>query len=90
MKKALKTQTGLSHVMSVLAEHEAACRALVSDVHAHLPPVPPTTAQTAPVTAPPNASPATTATTSAVSALASAFPALSTKVKLNSILKEKK
>jgi hypothetical protein len=85
LKKKLKTQHGLSHVMSLLAEEEASNTALISGIQIQLPPPP----ASAPATAP-TATPTATTSTAAVSALASAFPALSTKVKLNSILKNKK
>lgn len=79
-RKAVKSADGLSHVMSVLLSEESANSALVSALQPTLPPPP---------AAVPPARPANTATSNAatVSALASAFPALSTKVKLNGILK---
>jgi hypothetical protein len=81
LRKAIKTQKGLSHVMTVLAEEESANFALVSNVQAQLTPAPAT------VPPPPPAPPATN--TAAVSALATAFPALATKVKLTGLLKNK-
>jgi hypothetical protein len=81
LRKAIKTQKGLSHVMTVLAEEESANFALVSNVQAQL------TAAPGTVLPPPPAPPATN--TAAVSALATAFPALATKVKLTGILKNK-
>ena len=85
LKKKLKTQHGLSHVMSLLAEEEASNTALISGIQIQLPPPPAATPASAPA-----ATPTASTSTAAVSALASAFPALSTKVKLNSILKNKK
>jgi hypothetical protein len=82
LKRAIKTQKGLSHVMSLLAAEESANIALISNVKAQLPPAP-DTVPTA-VVPPPNLLP-----NAAVGALAAAFPALTTKVKLNSILKKK-
>ncbi len=80
-KKAIGTQSGLSHVMSVLRDEESSSTGLISALQpAPLPPAP--TAAPGPatsVTAPP--------TNASIAALASAFPALSTKVKLNGILK---
>jgi hypothetical protein len=68
--------------MSLLAAEESANIALISNVKAQLPPAP-DTVPTA-VVPPPNLLP-----NAAVGALAAAFPALTTKVKLNSILKKK-
>ena len=82
MKKALKTQSGLSHVMSAIAEEEVAHAALVSSIGASLPPPPAAT--------PPTVPPANASSAAAIGAIAAAFPALSTKVKLNSILKKTK
>ena len=81
LKKAIRTQKGLSHVMSLLAEEESANAALISDVKAQLPPA------AAPSPSVPPTAPASNNAT--IGALATAFPALSTKVKLNSILKKK-
>ena len=83
LKKAIKTQKGLSHVMSLLAKEESANIALISNVQAQLPPPPPPAKAPTFVLPPPNP------TNAAVGALATAFPALSTKVQLNSILKKK-
>jgi hypothetical protein len=79
-KKALKTPKGLSHIMSVLREEETKNSGLISALQPSLPPAP--AGNEAP--AAPPAQPA------AVSALASQFPAISTKVTLNSILKNSK
>jgi hypothetical protein len=78
-KKALKTPKGLSHIMSVLREEETNNSGLISALQPSLPPAP--AGNEAP---PPPSQPA------AVSALASQFPAISTKVTLNSILKNSK
>lgn len=83
LRKAIKTQNGLSHVLAVLAEEESANVAFVSNVQVQLTPAP---VPPPPLTVPP-AAPGTNA--AAVSALATAFPALATKVKLNGILKKK-
>lgn len=85
MKKALKTESGLSHVMSVLAEEESSNSAFVAGLGVKLPAAPNVpTANASTVNASSTQSPY-----AAVSAIAAAFPALSTKVKLNSILKKK-
>ena len=81
-KRAIKTQKGLSHVMYVLTDEENANAALVSSLAVQLPPAPAPVPPPAP-TAPVNPS------SVAVGTIAAAFPALSTKVKLNSILKKK-
>ena len=80
LRKVIKTQKGLSHVMTLLAEEESTNVALVANVQAQLPP-PAATAQ------PPPVAPATNA--AAIGTLATAFPALATKVKLTGILKNK-
>ena len=80
LKKAIKTQKGLSHVMSLLAEEESANVALISNVKAQLP--------SAHATVPPIVPPPVLPPNAAIGALATVFPALSTKVKLNSILKK--
>lgn len=86
LKKAIKSRDGISHVMSVLAEEESINDALISGLRVELPPtvvaVPPPT----PLVAPPTA-PVVTSNNYVISALSTAFPALSTRVKLNSILK---
>lgn len=76
-KKALKTPKGLSHIMSVLREEETNNSGLISALQPTLPPAPANTA--APVPPP--------AQDASISALATQFPAMSTKVTLNSILK---
>ena len=81
-RKALKTQSGLAHVMSELADAESATAPLVAALQPTLPPAP-----SNPPTAPPRAA---QPSSSSVGALAAAFPALSTSVKLNSILKNDK
>ncbi len=84
-KKALKTPQGISHIMSVLQDEESNNTGIISALAptpAPLPPAPPAAPAAAP-TAPANAS-------STVATIAATFPALSTKVKLNSILKNGK
>ena len=81
-KKALKTPKGISHIMSVLKDEETNNSGLISALQpAALPPAP----AAAPVPAPSVLPPAS----SSVASIAAAFPALSTKVKLNGILKNK-
>lgn len=76
-KKALKTLQGLSPIMSVLREEETNNSGLISALQPSLPPVPASTDIPAPPTAP----------SALVSVLVTQFPAMSTKVTLNSILK---
>jgi len=77
-KKAIKTQSGLSHVMSVMLAEESDASPIIAAMLPQLPPTPITPAPPRPVG------------TTSVGALAAAFPALSTKMKLNSILKNGK
>ena len=82
-KKALKTPHGISHIMSVLQDEESNNSGLISALQpASLPPAPSGAPTPAPSAPPPAAS--------SVAAIAAAFPALSTKVKLNGILKNGK
>lgn len=82
-KKALKTPQGISHIMSVLQDEESNNSGLISALQpAQLPPAPAGAPTPAPSVPPPAAS--------SVAAIAAAFPALSTKVKLNGILKNAK
>lgn len=80
-KKALKTPQGISHIMSVLKDEESNNSGIISALQ-------PAALPTAPASKVP--APAPTAAPSSVAALAAAFPALSTKVQLNSILKNGK
>ena len=85
-KKALSTKKGLSHVMSTLLEAEQQTAPLVAALQPNLPPAPASNPPSAPTPDAPTA-PAPTTAAASVAQLAVAFPALSTKVKLNSILK---
>ena len=93
-RKAIKTQDGLSHVMTLLAKEEASNAALISGIQSQLPSVPPVMSPSTPIvpslqTTSVAATNSTPSNAAAISALATAFPALSTKVKLNGILKKK-
>ena len=77
-QKAIKTQSGLSHIMSVMMAEEACSNGIVAAMHPALPPVP-----AKPALQPPPVP----QSAAMISTLAAAFPALSTKVKLTSILK---
>ena len=88
-KKAMKTQNGLSHIMSVLMEEEQSNASIDSALQqppprTHIPPPPamPPTVTQKPVNNP--------VPSAAISQLSATFPALATKVKLQSILKSKK
>lgn len=87
LKKAIKSRDGLSHVMSVLAEEESTNAALISGLRVELPPTAVAAPPPTPLVAPPTA-PVVTSNNAVISALSTAFPALSTRVKLNSILKK--
>ena len=87
LKKAIKSRDGLSHVMSVLAEEESTNAALISGLRVELPPTAVAAPHPTPLVAPPTA-PVVTSNNAVISALSTAFPALSTRVKLNSILKK--
>ena len=81
MKKAMKTPEGLAHIMSIMAEEEEKSSAYVSSLRSSLqstslPPVP--------AGAPPSAPPIQ------VGSVEATYSNLSTKVKLQSILKRKK
>ena len=78
-KRALKTQSGISHVMSVMCEEENKNAPLVSTLQPHIPTPMHTSVPLAPST--------TLLTIANISELAGAFPKLSTKIKLNTILK---
>jgi hypothetical protein len=84
MKKAMKTPEGLAHIMSIMAEEEERSSAYVSSLRSSLqstplPPVP-AGAPTAAPSAPPIQ----------VGSVEATYSNLSTKVKLQSILKRKK
>ena len=87
-KKAIKTPGGLSHVMSVLISEEQSNSSIVSAVQQTKPPqfLPP-----APTTSIPSIqqgpAPNFQVQSAAIIQLAAAFPALATKVQLQSILK---
>ena len=81
----MKTQNGLSHIMSVLMEEEQSNATIVSALAPPLAPAPPPPAVPPPVK--PVAQPIPSA---AISQLSAAFPALATKVKLQNILKPNK
>lgn len=85
-KKAIKTKSGLAHVMATMVQEENEHASIVAAIQPALPPPP----ATIPPRAPPTIAAATQQSAAAVatiSHLAAAFPALSTKIKLNSILK---
>ena len=82
-KKALKSSGGLAHIMSTLKEAETSNASLIAALQPSLPPAP-APAPPARPTAP--AAPAASAA-GLVGSLAQSFPALSTKVKINSIMK---
>ena len=84
-KKAMKTQNGLSHIMSVLMEEEQSNATIASALAPPLAPVPPPPAVPPPVTPVAQLIPS-----AAISQLSAAFPALATKVKLQNILKPNK
>ena len=79
-KKALNTKKGLSHVMSTLMEAEQQSAPLVAALQPTLPTAPAAASVAAPAATP-------TPAPAQVAQLAATFPALSTKVKLTSILK---
>ena len=82
---AIKTQNGLSHIMSVLMEEEQSNSTIASSLTpppAHILPHPPVPPPVQPVAQP--------ILSAAISQLSAAFPALATKVKLQNILKSKK
>lgn len=87
-KKALKTPNGISHVMSVLRDAEVNSSGIISALQpaATLPSAPAPAPTPAPAPAPRNSD----SSSSSVAALAAAFPALSTKVQINDILKSGK
>ena len=76
-------KSGISHVMSIMLEEETKNYSLVTSLQLPLPPVPSKTTPLPPLPAPTTV---TTISSAAVGMIAAAFPDLSTKVKLNSIL----
>ena len=86
-KKAIKTKSGLAHVMAAMVQEEHDNASIVSAIQPVLPPAPPAIPMQAPTIA--AATQQSAATSATISHLAAAFPALSTKVQLNSILKPK-
>ena len=86
-KKAISTKSGLSHVMSVMLAEEEKQAPLVSALRPALPPVPQGTVPVPPAAAPAAAASVQGQASATIAQLAVAFPALSTKVKLNSILR---
>ena len=89
-KKALSTKKGLSHVMSTLMEVEHESAPLVAALQPTLLPPPTGNAPTAPTATVAAAAPVPAAdnlNSATVAQLSSIFPALSTKVKLNLIMR---
>ena len=86
-KRDLKTKSGISHVMSVMREEENKNAPLVSVLQPTLPPIATTSVPSDPTTAIQAATNPLAPTNANISQLSTAFPALSTKLKLNSILK---
>ena len=89
LKKAIKTPDGLAHVMSVMLDAEQRTVPSIQLLQPQNENPPKSPAITLPP-APSNVPPPTSHMSASVSALAQAFPALATKVKLQSILKSSK
>ena len=81
-KKAIKTQSGLSHIMSIMLKEETKKPSLVSAIPSPFPKVP---SKTPPLPPPHVPTPVTKISAADVGRIAAAFPDLSTKVQLNSI-----
>ena len=86
-KHALKTKYGLSHVMPVMSEEDNNNAYLVSALQPTLRPTATTSVPSDPPTTLPYVTNPLAPTIATISQLAAAFPELSTKVKLNGILK---
>ncbi len=84
MKKAMKTPEGLARIMSIMAEEEERSSAYVSSLRSSL--------QSAPLPPPPATAPAASPAVPPiqVGSVEASYSNLSTKVKLQSILKRKK
>ena len=85
-KQAIKTQSGLSHVMYIILEEENNNSYLVGALHTALTPVP---SKSPPIPPPPIPTPLPPIAADAVVTLSATFLDLSTKGQLNSILNHK-
>ena len=85
-KRALKTKSSISHVISVMCEEENNNSPLVSSLQPPLPPPANTYVPLASPTALPDATYPLAPTNATISQLAMAFLSLSTTINLNSIL----